>query len=1104
LSGIASQVGNAIKNLEKNVMASGDSIAGIFQNVGLSMMKVGAGMVTAGGVLVGGMYEAAKAAAAFDSEMVMVVTHAGLALNAMKPVGDYLIQLAPKVGIGPDSLADAFYVVQSAVTSLPKPMQNVAGEENILAQSAKLADIGHANLTTTLKAVLAVLSTYGKTGTAVNTVMNVLNKTTGLGEMTFSQFATALGSGILPVAQQAGVSIQSLGASMATLTDLSIPASRAATYLRSALIQITMPSAAANTALEALGVGNAQAATEVATFSSTLAAAGINQSMVAAKLRSTGSLGQTLDWLKQKMLAAGLSTQQFGSFLGAAFGGIRSGTGIASLVANLGSLQQKEKDLTGTTGDFSNSWMTFIRNDPAFGLQQIHAGLQSIDVALGQAFIPLLDVLVQKMVPIVTGILSWVMAHEKLVGEVAEGLATFLLLGGAMMMISGAATFLGGTVMRLLGVFGPFKFLVTPIGGVLKGLAGGLEGLAGAGSTVRSKMSGLGTVFSLMKDGLGTAGKAASDFGVKIAEIGGAGFDKLLDGIEHLGVAKTIIGGLGSEFKMAFRLQGPVTAVKDLFHSVTDLKSVGRVFDLFNPSNLIGLLGKIPGLISGIPGLFLKLGPAILAGLGAIGPAILGAMGTLIAAIGPVILIIAALAAVAFIVGVAIKSHFGQIKSDVSGALTTVTGAVKAAIADFKQFHDPVEALGVGLLHLGVPFKVVVPLLDGLRKGIAMLGVAFNSGVKLAEGFWKTLAKGLGQIHGAGQALTYLEEGLKILAIVLGVVAAILAVLIGGVFKALITTLGVAIPVAIQVAIDVINLLGSVFKVWVDLFTGIVEVVADLLHGHWAEAWTDAKNMVVNVAGDLLSVLGNLKNLIVDLIGGLVSIVLHLITGFVSGIIGAAENLFDTLVGHSIIPDLINSIVQWFQQLPGKVVSILVNMVGQVGNAAKQVGQGILKGITGALSGLGSAISGAVGGAVSGIGGDAASVAQHLGITHLAAGGIVNKPTFALVGEAGPEAVIPKALLQQSGGGISPLPTSLTSGSSSTSAQQFATQIATALAARSGSTAASGQYQANPQLTQIVAALQKQANTMQQMLIQLIQVNADIPTAAPMAARLGA
>jgi hypothetical protein len=52
------------------------------------------------------------------------------------------------------------------------------------------------------------------------------------------------------------------------------------------------------------------------------------------------------------------------------------------------------------------------------------------------------------------------------------------------------------------------------------------------------------------------------------------------------------------------------------------------------------------------------------------------------------------------------------------------------------------------------------------------------------------------------------------------------------------------------------------------------------------------------------------------------------------------------------------------------------------------------------------------------VGGDDSSANSGINIPKMAAGGIVNSPTLAMIGEAGPEAVIPLSRMGQMGGGI--------------------------------------------------------------------------------------
>lgn len=51
------------------------------------------------------------------------------------------------------------------------------------------------------------------------------------------------------------------------------------------------------------------------------------------------------------------------------------------------------------------------------------------------------------------------------------------------------------------------------------------------------------------------------------------------------------------------------------------------------------------------------------------------------------------------------------------------------------------------------------------------------------------------------------------------------------------------------------------------------------------------------------------------------------VRGWVVNVINAFKWLYDVLVGHSIVPDLVNKIIAWFAKLPGRVVGAVSRMV---------------------------------------------------------------------------------------------------------------------------------------------------------------------------------
>lgn len=82
----------------------------------------------------------------------------------------------------------------------------------------------------------------------------------------------------------------------------------------------------------------------------------------------------------------------------------------------------------------------------------------------------------------------------------------------------------------------------------------------------------------------------------------------------------------------------------------------------------------------------------------------------------------------------------------------------------------------------------------------------------------------------------------------------------------------------------------------------------------------------------------------------------------------AFESLSDHLVGHSVIPDMINSIVRWFAGLPGKAWRVLSGLAGSIAGRAWDAGASMVRAITSGLSSAVSWISGLPGRAVNALG----------------------------------------------------------------------------------------------------------------------------------------
>ena len=69
---------------------------------------------------------------------------------------------------------------------------------------------------------------------------------------------------------------------------------------------------------------------------------------------------------------------------------------------------------------------------------------------------------------------------------------------------------------------------------------------------------------------------------------------------------------------------------------------------------------------------------------------------------------------------------------------------------------------------------------------------------------------------------------------------------------------------------------------------------------------------------------------IIDVFGNFIATVITAVLGFVEGVISFFTNLWDVLVGHSIVPDMIEAIIDWFLSMPGVIMNAIIAWVGDV------------------------------------------------------------------------------------------------------------------------------------------------------------------------------
>lgn len=251
---------------------------------------------------------------------------------------------------------------------------------------------------------------------------------------------------------------------------------------------------------------------------------------------------------------------------------------------------------------------------------------------------------------------------------------------------------------------------------------------------------------------------------------------------------------------------------------------------------------------------------------------------------------------------------------------------------------------------------------------------------------------------------------------------------------------------AIKIVVDYLK--GPVVAAW-DTITGVLEVIKGLISGDFSRVWQGLKTTILGVLdgikttilafplliGGAVLEIGKtivrkiaegvadiaakvwdkisglpqaLKNLAVQWVEGLIELGGRIITYVVRGVTGLGEKVWDVISGiPEFLKDKISGIAGAMKTLGGRIVGFVADGISA---AASSVAGGLKTMLNGVISVVNKAIN-----AVNRIRSGVNKISPFADIPEipnidpikLAKGGIVTQPTLALVGEAGPEAVIP-------------------------------------------------------------------------------------------------
>lgn len=289
-----------------------------------------------------------------------------------------------------------------------------------------------------------------------------------------------------------------------------------------------------------------------------------------------------------------------------------------------------------------------------------------------------------------------------------------------------------------------------------------------------------------------------------------------------------------------------------------------------------------------------------------------------IAAVGAAILVVAALRTVWEEHGAAIQTAvigaYNVIAPIVQTALTTIQGIIQTVLgAVTAWWNENWITIQAVVLTAWTVIQAVI------AAAIAIIGPAIRTFVANVQAGFANMSPLLETFK---QLWVVLQPVITTVLSVLG--AAILffvSVVVG-----MVNGVSQAIQPLLTTFTFVMNGIITALTGVVQFVTGFVQLITALFQGNSEAvqaAWQQMGEGVTRIIAGLIEA-------IVGGIAGLVTTVITFISGLVTGVIEFFNNLYQTLVGGSIIPDMVNAIIAWVTTLVTTFIAIVTDLWAQV------------------------------------------------------------------------------------------------------------------------------------------------------------------------------
>jgi len=378
------------------------------RKIGDTAMTVSKNAAIIGTAIALPLIAAANSAVKFEAQMGNVATLLDTNKENMTSMGEAVLGLATKLPVPIEELTQSLYDIRSSGIGADRAMQT-------LEISAKLSSAGLATAAESTNILTSAMNAFSADGLTTAQTADYLFKTVKAGKTTLSQLAQSFGA-TAPIVQSAGVTLADFQAATAALTLSGTPASQAQNQIKASMIALMKPTSELEKIMKQLGV---KTSAELIKKSGGMVGAFRAVSEQGKKM----GINMAKAWGSTEALAAVTPLLDSASTAGVAYAGALDDMLKGSNAVDSAFEKQNQT---------SKAQMQLMKNN-----------IEVLSVSIGAVLLPILNKLIQKIIPLAQSFVQWSKDNPKLFKGIVIGaaaLAAFALTVSAVAFAVGLAS----------------------------------------------------------------------------------------------------------------------------------------------------------------------------------------------------------------------------------------------------------------------------------------------------------------------------------------------------------------------------------------------------------------------------------------------------------------------------------------------------------------------------------------------------------------------------------------------------------------------------------------------------------------------------------------